>query len=833
MTKDNQKITDYISGSQIQNKPEEIEAVQPLLKRLVEDYHYPRNMIVAHPQWHVKSNPSDINKKYPIDIAVFNSSKHSDKNLYIIAECKRKNKKDGLEQLKIYLNLSHAKLGIWFNGEEYAFLHKVVIDDEITYQKIDNIPLFGQRVEDLGQFRRKDLLSTNNLKSVFKTIRNYLAANNTGSTLDSEFVVQIINIIFCKIYDERFTKPNSIVRFRAGLGESDSSVAKRIRDLFNLVKSQYNDVFDKEDSIDLTDNSIAYVVGQLQQFCLVDSKRDVVGDAFETFISPSLRGGQGQFFTPRNVVKLLTNMIDPDSSSKIIDPACGSGGFLIESLRYVWSKERKKDHELEWPENEIVANEQKIAINNFRGIDKEKFLAKTTKAYMALLGDGRGGVFCENSLDNLQNWHADTKTYIGLNSFDVVLTNPPYGSKLKIDDKQILSSYDLGYSAKKQKSSSKKLLKSQTPQVLFLERSLDLLKQNGLLGIVAPESMFCNPSSKYIMKYIESRAEIQAIISMPEDLFQPHTHAKTCVVIMRKLTEGEVINANHKIFMAIARWCGHDSRGIEIPYDDIPKIQSRYKQFKNQELTKFNSLGFSIAQKDILDHIYLPKYYNPELKKQIASLNTNYNLISIGDLKKQGLLEISTGNEVGKLSYGTGTIPFIRTSDIANWDIKIDPKQGISEDIYNQYKEKQDIQAYDILMVRDGTYLVGTCAMITPSETKMLYQSHIYKIRSLDIKKLNPFLLLGLLSSLIVKRQVKSKQFTQDIIDTLGQRVDEIILPFPKEKSKEEKIINNVKLVFDEKEKAKRLMRQILTDSIPELNISSESNSFTLTDNIF
>ena len=452
---------------------------------------------------------------------------------------------------------------------------------------------------------------------------------------------------------------------------------------------------------------------------------------------------------------------------------------------------------------------------------------------MALLGDGRGGIFCENSLDNLQNWHADTKTYIGLNSFDVVLTNPPYGSKLKIDDKQILSSYDLGYSAKKQKSSSKKLLKSQTPQVLFLERSLDLLKQNGLLGIVAPESMFCNPSSKYIMKYIESRAEIQAIISMPEDLFQPHTHAKTCVVIMRKLTEGEVINANHKIFMAIARWCGHDSRGIEIPYDDIPKIQSRYKQFKNQELTKFNSLGFSIAQKDILDHIYLPKYYNPELKKQIASLNTNYNLISIGDLKKQGLLEISTGNEVGKLSYGTGTIPFIRTSDIANWDIKIDPKQGISEDIYNQYKEKQDIQAYDILMVRDGTYLVGTCAMITPSETKMLYQSHIYKIRSLDIKKLNPFLLLGLLSSLIVKRQVKSKQFTQDIIDTLGQRVDEIILPFPKEKSKEEKIINNVKLVFDEKEKAKRLMRQILTDSIPELNISSESNSFTLTDNIF
>lgn len=135
------------------------------------------------------------------------------------------------------------------------------------------------------------------------------------------------------------------------------------------------------------------------------------------------------------------------------------------------------------------------------------------------------------------------------------------------------------------------------------------------------------------------------------------------------------------------------------------------------------------------------------------------------------------------MAYGTGNIPFIRTSDIANWDIKIDPKQGISEDIYEGLKEKQDIKPYDILMVRDGTYLIGTCAMLLPDDVKIVYQSHIYKIRSNDFDKLDPYLLLGLLSSPIVKRQIRSKQFTQDIIDTLGGRINELILPILKIKN--------------------------------------------------
>lgn len=828
-------LIDYISGQELKATPEEIQAVQPFVKKLCEDYGYPMDHIQTRPQWHVKARPSDTKKEYPVDIAVFSSNVHSDENIFMIVECKKKSRKDGRSQLEDYLKFSNAFLGVWFNGEETLYIRKYYkANGTVNFIEIPNIPLFGQRIEDIGLFKRRDLKRTHNLKSVFNSIRNYLAANNTGITLDTEFVSQIINLIFCKIYDERFKRPDDMVDFRAGIDENVEDVSKRIVSIFGLVKAKYPDVFTASDVITLSDSSIAYIAGELQQYCLVESERDVIADAFETFISPSLRGGQGQFFTPRNVVKLLVSLVNPGRKDRLIDPACGSGGFLIESLRHVWNQVQKEGQELGWPDREIFADQQEIAIKNFRGIDKENFLSKTTKAYMAILGDGRGGIFCENSLENMKKWSIKAQTQIVAGSFNVVLTNPPYGSKLKIDDQSILKQYDLGHqwkTLKGEKASVKteKPLSDQTPQVLFIERCLELLAPGGRLGIVAPESMFCNPSHKYIMNYVEQHARIDAVISMPENLFQPHTHAKTCVVLMTKFgTQNHQVDPEHKIFMAVAKWCGHDSRGLEIPYDDIPLIQDRYEKFKSGVELSYDHLGFTVKQKEIVDSIYLPIYYNPEIQEQLDSLQKDYELITVGKLVQDGLVEISTGDEVGKLAYGTGQIPFIRTSDIANWEIKLDPKQGLSEDIYNKLSSKQDVKPYDILMVRDGTYLVGTCAMISPSETKIVYQSHLFKIRSTDHEKINPYLLLALLSSPIVKQQIRSKQFTQDIIDTLGRRILELKLPFPKNKDEQDNVIAQVKDVFNKRNEAKELMRTVLLNVTPVHRFDDDSTFMTL-----
>jgi type I restriction enzyme M protein len=581
-------IEDFISGLPVKATPEELDAVQVFSKALVDDYGYPKESIQTRPQWRVKARPSDTKKEYPVDIAIFSDSDHQDENIQIIVECKKKNRKDGRGQLEDYLRFSKARIGVWFNGNEREFIFKNESDGNVTFSDIPNIPRFGQRVEDIGKFKRKDLRPATNLKSVFKAIRNYLAANAVGITRDEVFAQQLINLIFCKIYDERFTKPEEIVTFRAGLGESSANVRSRITELFEKVKSQYDDVIEVADNIELDEKSLAYVVGELQLYSLQDSTRDAVGDAFEVFIGPSLKGGQGQFFTPRNVVKMVIDMIDPLPTQKIIDPACGSGGFLVEGLRHVWKKVQEEGESLNWPRHEIEAEKQKVAIKNFRGIDKDYFLSKVAKAYMAILGDGRGGVHCENSLESPENWDSKTRDSVQLGSFDVVITNPPFGKKLAIDSDDMLKKYELGYKWKHDLTEDsfvkQGLQDNQPPQILFIERCLELLKEGGVLGIVLLESIFGMPKYRYVVDFLQRNTNIKSIVTMPENLFQPHTHAKCCVVICEKTSTP---STNYPIFMADVKWCGHDSRGNptirknedgkDELLDDIPKVADLYK----------------------------------------------------------------------------------------------------------------------------------------------------------------------------------------------------------------------------------------------------------------
>lgn len=587
-------IIDYISGLQVKETPEEVEAVQPFAKILVDDYGYPKEYVRTRPQYRVKVRPSDTKKEYPVDIAVFTSSEHSDDTIYIIVECKKKNRKDGRSQLEDYLRFSKAYLGVWFNGEERLYLQKIEKDGKVLFEEIPNIPRFGERVEDVGKFKRKDLRPADNLKPTFKTIRNYLAANAVGITRDEVFASQIINLIFCKIYDERFTRPDDTVKFRAGVKEKDEDVRKRIIELFERVKKQYNDVIDVADTIIIDAKCLKYIVGELQLYSLKDSSRDAVGEAFEIFIGPSLKGAQGQFFTPRNVVNMVIRMLDPDTEEKILDPACGSGGFLVESLRYVWNKLEKKCIELGWPEAEIEAEKQKVAIKNFRGIDKDSFLSKVAKAYLAILGDGRGGVHCENSLDNFANWSSKTKEDIQPGTFDIIATNPPFGKKLSIDTTEILGLYDLGHRWSQDDGQFTKgdLVDKQPPQILFIERCFQMLRDGGRMGIVLLESIFGMPKYQYVVNYIRSKAKILAVVTLPEDLFQPHTHAKCCVLICQKYKSGEDRETcgEYGIFMSDVKWCGHDSRGNvtykyldngeKVILDEIPYVADKYWEMR-------------------------------------------------------------------------------------------------------------------------------------------------------------------------------------------------------------------------------------------------------------
>jgi len=582
-------LIDFISGQEVKATPEEIEAVQVFAKQLVEDYGYPKDHIQTRPQFRVKIRPSDTKKEYPVDIAVFSNNKKQEDDIYIIVECKKKNRKDGKTQLQDYLRFSKAFLGVWFNGEERIFLRKIEKDGRIEFEEIPNIPKYGQRVEDIGKFRRKDLKPTHNLKATFKAIRNHLAANTVGATRDEVLAQQLINLIFCKIYDERFTEPNNIVTFRAGVNEEPKVVKERILDLFDKVKRKYRDVLDDNDTITIDANSVAYVVGELQNYCLIEAERDIVADAFETFIGHALKGAQGQFFTPRNVVKMMVDILDPDYEDLIIDPACGSGGFLIEALRYVWRKLDAEGEKYQWNSENLKEEKMEFALNRIRGIDKDYFLAKVAKAYMAIVGDGKSGIFCEDSLENPENWDSKTREKIHLGEFSVLLTNPPFGSKIPVRGEEKLKQYELGHKWKLNKQTGKwekgKLKDKEAPQILFIERCLQLLKDGGRMAIVLPDGIYGNNQLGYIRQWLLERVRIVAIIDVPTETFMPNTPTKTTIMILQKLPKNKIPN-DYPIFMAIAETCGHDRRGNVKEEDDVSEIANEFRKWAKEN--KFN-----------------------------------------------------------------------------------------------------------------------------------------------------------------------------------------------------------------------------------------------------
>ena len=806
-------IIDFISGQEVKATPEEIEAVQVFAKQLVEDYGYPKDHIQTRPQFRVKVRPSDTKKEYPVDIAIFPNDKKQEDDIYIIVECKKKNRKDGKTQLQDYLRFSKAFLGVWFNGEERFFLRKVEKDGRIEFEEIPNIPQYGQRVEDIGKFRRKDLKSTHNLKATFKAIRNHLAANTVGATRDEVLAQQLINLIFCKIYDERFTEPNDIVTFRAGVDEEAKDVKERILDLFDKVKRKYKEVLDDSDTITLDANSVAYVVGELQNYCLIEAERDIIADAFETFIGHALKGGQGQFFTPRNVVKMMVDILDPDDEDLIIDPACGSGGFLIEALRHVWRKLDAEGEKYHWNKSNLQEEKMEVALNKIRGIDKDYFLSKVAKAYMAIIGDGKSGIFNEDSLERPDHWQDKTRLKIDMGKFSMIVTNPPFGSTISVTGHDKLKQYDLGHKWKKADDDyekTDKLKDKENPQILFLERCLQLLKNGGKLGIILPETYFHGPSVKYIIKYLEKRHNIFAVMDLPHNTFRPNCNAKTLVLFLEKGKKQQ-----SEIIFGVAEEMGHNHQGKPIyRYDENSSTftdeiwddtQIISKEFKNPNNPK-NKYVFTVKKENINNSIYVPRYY---WDKKIKTIQEDANkkgleLVSVNTLLEEGIIKKFKGHGSPPSEFkGRGEVFYVRAGDVVDWDIYKNPTSAVPYDVYISSKGKGvDLKPKDIVFVKEGSYRVGDVAILSELDTDILLNHHSLVFRVVNENNkygIDAFYLLYLFSHDLTKKQLYNKVLIDTTLPNIGDRWTELLLPVIKDKNEREKIKTQIKNAFEKK----------------------------------
>jgi type I restriction enzyme M protein len=576
------KIVDYLTGKLRRDTPEE-HVRQRITRGLVEEYNYRKEQIELDFRLHVFS------KEYPADIVVFREGKpHKQENIYLIVETKNEtikplSKEDGIGQLTDYVGAAiNCEFGMWTNGiDKFCYQKKPTSDGKYEISEVVDIPPRGKSIDEYEELDFKQLRPATELETVFRRCHDYIYGNQ-GLPKDASFH-ELLKVIFCKVHDE---KESTKIRFYVANRELKSpigqiKVKERLDTLFQEVKERYAHIFKKDEKIELLPNVLAYIVGQLQHFSLLLTETDVKGEAYEAIVGANLRGDRGEFFTPRNVCKMAIESLfsmslqEKWTSLRIIDPACGTGGFLVEVInfikRYFIEEERKKWDDETQALRQAEDRLKKYCEQNIYGIDINPLLVRASQMNEVMHGNGSGNLFSENSLLPVGEWKQETKRDL-LESLDFCFTNPPFGSKIPIDDPHTLEQYDLAYIWRQKNETeferTNKLQKSVPPEQLFIERCLQLLKPKGKLAIVLPDSILSNPGLAYIRYWILRKAKILASIDLSRDAFQPYVGTKTSVLFLEKKTKEEITFEErtgqlqpYDIFMAMAEKVGHDRRG--------------------------------------------------------------------------------------------------------------------------------------------------------------------------------------------------------------------------------------------------------------------------------
>jgi type I restriction enzyme M protein len=597
------KICDYIDGTPRNDTPEEY-VRQTVEKRLINEHKYLASQIKI--EYAIQSGSS----KRRADIVIFDRdcAAHTQENIRIIIECKKesvepKNAKDGVEQMKSYMSdCLGCEWGMWTNGKYKDVLRKIINEQgKPDFAEYNDIPSADGDLEEIDRPKRGGLKNVcdDNLLFVFRTCHNHIYANDGLQKQPAFF--ELLKVIFCKIEDEQnIPEP---LEFYATSNERSNpdgqlTVKKRVSKIFDKVKKKHGKIFDINDEIKLKPRSLAYITGELQKYSLLATSIDIKGKAYEEIVGANLRGDRGEFFTPRNVMKMVVEMINPTRTELVLDSSCGTGGFLVNAMTHVMAELEKELEagEERKPRNQWTFDQQmlfrakvlELAKARYFGFDINPDLVKATKMNMVMNNDGSGNILQVNSLLPPHEWSDDFKSHLAealgiskgdirshksIGLFDIILTNPPFGSKIPIKDDHILSQFDLAHiwenkSRQGAWTMTPRLQSSVPPEILLIERCLQLLKEGGRLGIVLPDSILGNPSLGYVREWLIINTRIVASLDLHADTFQPRNGTQTSVLILQKKTKeqkdseeksGEM--ADYNIFMAMIEKVGHDKRG--------------------------------------------------------------------------------------------------------------------------------------------------------------------------------------------------------------------------------------------------------------------------------
>ena len=558
------------------------------LYELVETYNYPKEWLGER-----------IAVEQPVPVATTDKEadialKNEGGRPYVFIETKKAGLNDSTferaeRQLETYLSATHtATVGMLTDGYRIKIIRKKIDPNEFEY--IPDIPLCEQKLSMHGKLVRElpaGAYATHiktGLTSISASYENLLfeahsAIRDIDGMHDDEALDELSKIIYTKIYDERAISSQSIgsaFRFQIYGASSSSEAASNVRELYDEARKKDLEIFSQRipgyersrgvfsADIKLSDVALARVVEVLQNYSLIDSKMDIKGRAFQRVLGSAIRAGMGQYFTPEPIVSLAIEMLHPTPEDIILDPFCGSGHFLTHALDYVIRNYSDTT-------DEYLLNEFRFF--KLHGIEKSDRMTRIAMSDMLLHDDGHSNIRKTNALLSFDNY-PDIMSINGDNNgnpeiFTIVVTNPPFGSIMQEEARQMLGRFELGRGRK-----------NVPLEILGLERSIQFLKPDGRMAIILPDSVLSNRNSDYVRSWIVDQVKIQAIVSLPIETFVPYgaTH-KTSLCVFRKWGEGEVKKFDTPVFLARIDNVGYEATGGERPGSEVSAVARQFNDF--------------------------------------------------------------------------------------------------------------------------------------------------------------------------------------------------------------------------------------------------------------
>lgn len=719
-----EKITYVTSDNHSENYSDPEEKVRAeFWAELIYKYEYPVNKIkieVVVPD----RLPTDR-----ADIVVFSDDEC--KRPYIVVECKKDGVTDAefsqaieqgvgnatwvklrAEYVVIVAGATRRVLDVSDKYGAFEREENILADLPKTYGKPQEYRFYKGSDNDIKPVSREDLIIA--IKKCHQTLWG------GGRMSPPTAFGELCKLIFVKISDEQKPrKKGEPYQFQIKTHESSAKLAGRINALYDEQKKRDPEVF--TESIKVDDRVLRTVVSHLESINLNKTDLDVKGVAFEQFMDGFFKGDFGQYFTPRPIIEFIVKMLKPENDWDVLDPACGSGGFLLHALDYMRNQAKEYYEE---KSNDYYKYWHDFASQHLFGIEINDEIARVAKMNMIVHDDGHTNVISHDALADISKMYEHNHGF-KQGKFDLILTNPPFGATINLAESPYLANYELGN--KVDAKGKAKPRKNQSSEVLFIERIWEFLKEGmGKAAIILPDGILTNSTSQYVRDFILEKFQLLAVVSLPQCAFA-HFGAgvKASVIFVRKRSKKEVPDENEAIFMAAPELIGYDATGRETE-SQLGEIIKKFEEFQKDAIMRENrsieekflwnkatgEVGKVVKLKQI-DGVIDAKRY------MVKQYHFTFTLSDICDIVKE---------KVNVLLYDTEIVDWIRIDDLSNDPIDI-------EVVRTQPANEMDgsffvVQEGDILVARLGpTILNQKIVMVRQIERTTLASAEFLVLR--------------------------------------------------------------------------------------------------------